>query len=323
MRNLIHTISLAGGLLCTSLLNAQGIFSTSELYKSTRSIGMGGITAVSAPNAFSIYENASSTAYSDRKVEAGVMYSPWAKNSTNNMERNNLLINAAAYYSLDADNKLLLGIGYYAPGGNNLYPTDNEGNITGDRLKPQYMSVHAGYARHLSSAWGISAVVNYAHWNPGYDGSANAIGIDLGTTYRLQLDADASFLDVALKATGWGGVVSDEGDYKLPGIIAAGILWNKPVAEKHQVNVGGEIGYRCLDEQALRASAGAEYSYNSFVFVRCGYSYTNLYSNLNSYATVGAGIRLLSHIQMDFSYLLAKNESPFKNTYAIGLSVLF
>lgn len=49
MRNLIHTISLAGGLLCTSLINAQGIFSTSELYKSTRSIGMGGITAVSAP----------------------------------------------------------------------------------------------------------------------------------------------------------------------------------------------------------------------------------------------------------------------------------
>lgn len=52
MRNLIHTISLAGGLLCTSLLNAQGIFSTSELYKSTRSIGMGGITAVSAPTHF-------------------------------------------------------------------------------------------------------------------------------------------------------------------------------------------------------------------------------------------------------------------------------
>lgn len=323
MKNIVHTISLACGLLCAPLLNAQGIFSTSELYKSPRSLAMGGITTASGPNAFSVYENASATAYSDRKAEAGIMYSPWAKNATSNMERNNLLINAAAYYSLDTTNKLLLGVAYFAPGGNDLYPTDNEGNITGDKLKPKFLSVHAGYARRLSSAWGVSAILNYANWNPGINGSANAIGIDLGANYRLQLNPAASYLDIALKAAGWGGVIADEGDYKLPGIVAASVMWNRPFAPKHRVNLGGEIDYRCLDEHAFKASAGAEYSYNDFLFVRCGYAYTDQYSELNSYATIGAGVRVLSRVQADFSYLLANNDSPYKNTYAIGISILF
>lgn len=323
MRNIIHTISLIAAMLYTSQLNAQGIFSTSELCKSPRSIALGGITSASGPNAFSIYENASATAYSNRKVEAGVMYTPWARNSTQNMKRNNLLVNAAAYYSLDTKNKVLLGAAYFAPGGNDYYPIDNEGNIAGSRLKPRYLSVHAGYARRLSSAWSVSAILTYANWNPGTDGKANAIGIDLGTTYRLQLKPEKSYLDIALKTAGWGGVIAEEGDYKLPGIVAAGAMWHRAFTQKHQINAGFEIGYRCLDEHALKASAGAEYSYNNFLFARCGYAYTDQYSDLNSYVTVGAGVRILSRIQMDFSYLLAKNESPYKNTYAIGLSVLF
>lgn len=323
MRNLIHTISLACGLLYASQFNAQGIFSTFELYKSPRSLAMGGITTANSPNAFSIYENASGTVYSNRKAEAGIMYSPWAKNVTNNMERNNLLMNAAAYYSLDKANKLLLGIAYFGPGGNNLYPTDNEGNVTGDRLKPKFMSVHAGYARRLSSAWGVSVILNYANWNPGINGSTNAIGIDLGANYRLPLNPEDSYLDIALKASGWGGVIADENNYKLPGIVAAGVMWNRPFAPKHRVNLGGEISYRCLDAHAFKASAGAEYNYNDFLSVRCGYEYTDQYSKQNSYATVGAGVRVLSRIQIDFSYLLARNDSPYKNTYAIGLNVLF
>lgn len=82
---------------------------------------MGGITSVSGPNAFSVYENASAVAFSDKKLEAGAMYTPWAKQSTRDMSRDNLLIDAAAYYSLDEENKLLLGAGYFAPGGNDLF----------------------------------------------------------------------------------------------------------------------------------------------------------------------------------------------------------
>lgn len=72
MRKLIYTLSLVGGLLSASTLHAQGIFSTAELSRSSRSISMGGITSVSGPNAFSVYENASAVAFSDKKLEAGV-----------------------------------------------------------------------------------------------------------------------------------------------------------------------------------------------------------------------------------------------------------
>ncbi|MDM8256641.1 hypothetical protein [Phocaeicola barnesiae] len=63
------------------------------------------------------------------------------------MSRDNLLIDAAAYYSLDEENKLLLGAGYFAPGGNDLFQMDPSGNFIGDRVKPKYLSVQAGYAR--------------------------------------------------------------------------------------------------------------------------------------------------------------------------------
>lgn len=68
MRKLIYTLSLVGGLLSASTLHAQGIFSTAELSRSSRSISMGGITSVSGPNAFSVYENASAVAFSDKKT---------------------------------------------------------------------------------------------------------------------------------------------------------------------------------------------------------------------------------------------------------------
>lgn len=323
MRKLIYTLSLVGGLLSASTLHAQGIFSTAELSRSSRSISMGGITSVSGPNAFSVYENASAVAFSDKKLEAGAMYKPWAKQSTRDMSRDNLLIDAAAYYSLDEENKLLLGAGYFAPGGNDLFQMDPSGNFIGDRVKPKYLSVQAGYARRLSSAWGVSAVLDYAYWNPGITGTAHAIGIDLGVTYRLFWKPENGYLDIALKAAGWGVAIADEGDYKLPGLLAVGALWHKPFGENHRLNLEAEAGYRCMDESALRAAVGCEYSYRDFLFVRCGYSYTDLYSSLNSYGTVGAGVRVLSRVQLDFSYLLAKGESPFKDTYAIGFCVLF
>lgn len=100
-------------------------------------------------------------------------------------------------------------------------------------------------------------------------------------------------------------------------------MWHRPLAKNHQLNLGAEANYRCLDEPGLRASVGGEYGYRDFLFVRCGYAYSGQYSRLNSYATVGAGVLLLSRVQLDFSYLLARKESPYKDTYAIGLSVLF
>lgn len=81
MRKLIYTLSLVGGLLSASTLHAQGIFSTAELSRSSRSISMGGITSVSGPNAFSVYENASAVAFSDKKLEAGAMYIHLGPNS--------------------------------------------------------------------------------------------------------------------------------------------------------------------------------------------------------------------------------------------------
>lgn len=316
---------LAGVLLsfgCASTLNAQSIFSISELNRSVRSVGMGGTSGVTDANAFSIYDNASKAAFSNKKVEFGVQYSPWAKNLTDGMDSDNLMLNVGGYYSLDESNKLMLGVTYYAPGGNDMFETDMDGNVIGGKIEPSYISASVGYARRIGDDWGVSAAVNYALWNPGVGDKISAAGVDLSATRRFTM-GHSDFFDLSFKASGWGAAFTDLDGYKLPGLVSVGALYNKNLAEKHSLGLAVDLGARCLDESAFNASAGVEYDFNKLVFVRGGYHYTSHENDYNGFASLGAGVRLFKTVQADFTYLLAGSDSPLKNTFMVGLNVIF
>ena len=307
---------------CASTANAQSIFSLSELNRSARSLGMGGTSGVTDANAFSIYDNASKAAFSKKTTEFGVQYSPWAKNLTDGMDSDNLMINVGGYYSLDEANKLLLGVTYYAPGGNDMFETDMDGNVIGGKIEPSYFSASLGYARRLGDNWGVSAAVNYALWNPGVGDKISAAGVDLSATRRFAM-SQSDFFDLSFKASGWGAAFTDLDGYKLPGLVSVGGLYNKNFNEKHALNLAVDLGARCLDESAFNASAGLEYDFNRIFFVRGGYHYTSYENDYNGFASLGGGVRLFNTVQADFSYLLAGSDSPLKNTFMVGLNVQF
>lgn len=319
MRKIKYLLSIAI-LASVELCNAQGIFSIEEQFRGAQSTGMGGVSIVNNANAFSIYENSSAVVLSERKTEFGLQYSPWAKNLTKGMDRDNMMINAGGYYSLNSKHKLLAGISYFLPGGNKMYMIDDKGNITGNEIRSKYISVNLGYAYRIKENLGVSAGVSYANWNDGFNDKVGFVSFDLGLTNRIALRHDKRFIDIAFRMNGWGYTTESKG-YKAPGFISVGGMFNSKDIEKHLFRIGTMLEYRCLDEPGLRFSVGGEYGFNDVLFVRGGYNVVNKYSKENSFGSLGLGAKILDRYQLNITYLLANKESQLKNTYLVGIAI--
>lgn len=302
---------------------SQGAFSYSELNKSPQGLAMGGLSTAADANAFSVFDNASSVSFSDKTFEAGVLYSPWAKEGTSDMDRDNLLINVGGYYRANDKNSVLVGFSYYAPGGNKMYITDENGNITGDEIRSRYLSIDLGYAYRINELWSVSATGRYVNWRIVSSDLVEAVSFDVALMRRFELN-NWGKIDASLKLSNWGTMISGDNrdNYELPGSVSVGGLWSASFAEKHSVKVGVEAGYRLMDTKALHASAGAEYGYGDFVFVRGGYNFSEYDTKNLSYASAGIGGKY-KMVRIDASYLIASSNSPLKNTFMIGLSYGF
>ena len=301
-------------------IQAQSIFDLSILNRSTQSMGMGALSNAMEVNAFSVFDNASKTAFTHRGLEVGGQYAPWAKNLTKEMERDNRLFQMGMYYSISDKHKLLLGVSNFSLGGDDLYLTDENGNVTTQEIKPMYTSIHAGYATRLFEYWGASAVLNYAQWNPDLGDRVHALSVDLGVTRRWNLQGQ-DLLDLSFRAAGWGAVVSGQDGYKLPGLLNLGAWYQKVIGEEHQLRGGLDFGYQCLGETAFRGGVGMEYAFHQSAFVRGGYQFCSEDNAQNGFATVGLGVRLFDTVQLDGAYLLAGSDSPLKNTFMVGFQV--
>lgn len=302
---------------------SQGVFTYSELNKSAQGLAMGGLSTAVDANAFSVFDNASSVSFSDKTFEAGVLYSPWAKGGTSGMDRNNLLINAGGYYKANEKSSVLLGFSYFAPGGNKMYITDENGNLTGDEISSRYLSLDLGYAYRINDLWSVSATGRYINWRIVSSELVEAVSFDVALMRRFELNSLGN-IDASLKLSNWGTMISGEkrDNYELPGSVSVGGLWSASFAEKHGVKVGVDAGYRLLDTKALHVSAGAEYGFSDFIFVRGGYNFSGYDTKNLSYASAGIGGKY-KMVRVDASYLFADSNSPLNNTFMVGLSFGF
>lgn len=74
--------------------------------------------------------------------------------------------------------------------------------------------------------------------------------------------------------------------------------------------------------QEINLSVGAEYWYNKQFALRCGYFYENVNKGNRSFFTAGAGLKM-NVFALDFSYLIANQNSPLSNTLRFTLSFDF
>lgn len=263
-----------------------------------KSIGMGGVTMTTLSGSHAIYGNSATAVFSQMPSQISSSYYG---------QRN------FDYYAVTGfcrfDNINLAQIGwrqYIRERGNND------------------MAVDLGYSRRIGQNWALGIVARYMHLKR-LETTADALAVDLSAAYSLPLENIGSYstLRAGAKLGNLGGYLRST-DYTLPMDLTAGVALDTYLTDVHEITIGTDLGYYFSPSsvRGFQLSVGAEYNLMQLFQLRAGYHYGERRDYYPSYATVGAGVRIL-HLRLDFAYLFAKKNTVLHNTYSLSFGLDF
>lgn len=186
------------------------------------------------------------------------------------------------------------------------------------------MALDLGYSRRIDDRWAVGGVTRYQHLKRP-EGSVDALTADLSVGWMLPLNdlGDFSTVRAGAKLGNLGGYFKKQ-DYRLPMNFTIGAALDTYVSDAHEITIGADFGYYFTPSpvRGCQVSVGAEYNLMQLVQFRAGYHYGERREYYPSYASVGAGIRIL-HLRLDFAFLFAAKDTLLHNTYSISFGLDF
>lgn len=263
-----------------------------------KTLGMGGVAMATLSGSHAIYNNAATAVFSHLPSQISSSYFGQGDND---------YYAVTGYCRFDNINLAQIGWRQYLRGrGNN------------DR------AVDLGYSRRIGERWAVGIVARYMHLKRP-ETTADALSADLSAAYALPLENIGSYsvLRAGAKLGNLGGYLRST-PYSLPMDLTLGAALDTYLSDAHEVTVGADFGYYFTPSQVrgFQMSVGAEYNLMQLFQLRAGYHYGERAAYYPSYASVGAGVRIL-HLRLDFAYLFAKNSSWMHNTYSISFGLDF
>ncbi len=292
-----------------------------------RTAGMANASVAASGGSQAIFTNVAAALFTDRTFEFGASYSPWMRSQIKGYD----LIAAGGYLNLLPGQTLAIGTRIYCepkigPDVDFPFLPKDEFNNPLDgytSFRPVNFSLEAAYGIRLTRKLGLSLTARYLQSKYGEWMTSNALDFDLALYTRLPLDAmlDGAWVSLAAKASDMGFSFGD-GDYTLPTRLHVGGALHAPFNEAHALQASLDLGYRFLPERrsSFGASIGAEYTLKEIFSLRAGYHVAD--KKGYNYGTVGVGLRIV-HLSIDFSYLFAAKECPWRNSCQVGLGVYF
>ena len=149
-----------------------------------RSGGMGDIGVATSADAFSLFHNPAKMAFGSRQVFAGLTYSPWLRNLTDD-----IFIGSASYINRFSENSAWgADFKYFSLGEINL--TDNQGNPNGS-INPNEFVLSGAYALKLSETFSMGVGLKYLRSNLAFNGTVgnalqpiNSFAVDVSGYYQ-------------------------------------------------------------------------------------------------------------------------------------------
>lgn len=149
-----------------------------------RSGGMGDIGVATSADAFSLFHNPAKMAFGSRQVYAGLTYSPWLRNLTDD-----IFIGSASYINRFSENSAWgADFKYFSLGEISL--TDNQGNANGS-INPNEFVLSGAYALKLSETFSMGVGLKYLRSNLAFNGTAgnalqpiNSFAVDVSGYYQ-------------------------------------------------------------------------------------------------------------------------------------------
>ncbi|CAM1373843.1 type IX secretion system outer membrane channel protein PorV [Tenacibaculum xiamenense] len=349
MRKLTTLLLLLLGFSLTTKAQ-QGITTATPFLLITsdaRAGGMGDIGVATSSDAFSIFHNASKTAFNENEISIGINYTPWLRNLTDDIFAGNL-----SYVQRFKENAAFgVDLKYFSLGRIDL--TDNSGNPTGS-ISPNELAITGTYSMKLSETFSMGVGLKYINSNLDVSNNLDAVNsfaVDISAYYRSEEEnygsfngryrlginianigpkveytpGDPNFIPTNLKLGGGFDFILD--DYNLLGLnveFTKLLVPSSPNSTRSWFEgMFTSLGDRSFSEelQEVTWALGAEYLYNKAFAVRAGYFHESEQKGQRQYFTMGAGFKARA-FSLDLSYLMNTSNvnNPLENTLRFSLS---
>jgi len=323
-----------------------------------RAGGMGDIGVATSADAFSLFHNSAKMAFSNRQIKAGITYSPWLRNLTDDIFTGSLSymnrFNENAAWGAD--------LKYFSLGQIDL--TDSNG-IPNGTINPNELAITGAYSLKLSETFSMGVALKYLRSNltlTGVSGNLqpiNSFAVDVSGyyqsleenygnfngRYRLGFNIanigpkvnyttdvnNADFIPTNLKLGGGFDFILD--DYNT---ISTNVEFTKLLVPTPQLDgseretewvsgifksFGDAPGGFKEELQEFTYALGAEYLYNNAFAVRAGYFHESQDKGNRQYFTLGGGFKT-NALNVDLSYLINSSDvnNPLENSLRFSLS---
>jgi len=148
-----------------------------------RAGGMGDVGVATSADAFSLFHNAAKMTFSNRQIKAGITYSPWLRNLTDD-----IFVGSGSYMNRFSENAAWgADLKYFSLGQIDL--TDNSGNSLGS-INPNELALTGAYSLKLSETFSMGVGLKYIRSNLTFAGTnstieaINSFGVDISGYYQ-------------------------------------------------------------------------------------------------------------------------------------------
>lgn len=290
------TIWLAAAALLPAAAAAQGDMLL--VSPDAKTLGAGGVAMTTLSASHAIYNNAAASVFSTYKSQLSSSYLS---------QRDRDYYTVSGYYNFDSRNLVQAGW-------RKLHLGEEERD----------MSFDLGYSRRIGDRWAVGVTGRLYHLNRTGD-SADALAVDLCALYRLPLENIGHYttLRAGAKLGNLGGRIAGV-SCTLPTNFTVGAAFDTYITDAHEVTLAVDLGYCFTPEyvRGVRCSVGAEYNLMQLIQLRAGYHVGERQTCDTDFASLGAGIRFM-HIRVDFAYLFARRDTPFRNACAVSFGLDF
>ena len=366
MRKIVLCLFVSFSFVCTT--NAQTNIDTREIGGITtaapflliipdaRSGAMGDIGVATSADAFSLFHNPAKMAFSNRQVRAGITYSPWLRNLTDD-----IFTGSVSYMNRFSENAAWgADFKYFSLGQIDL--TDSGGNSTGV-INPNEFVFTGSYALKLSETFSLGVSLKYLRSNLAFTGTTstlqpiNSFGVDVSGYYQSEeenygtfngryrfgfnvanigpkvsyVPGEEDFIPTNLKIGGGFDFILDDYNTISTTIEFTKLLVPSPQTDGSDEDVSwvsgifssfgdAEDGFS-EELQEFTYAFGTEYLYNNAFALRAGYFHENENKGNRQFFTMGAGFKT-NALNVDLSYLANASDvnNPLENSLRFSVS---
>ncbi|UAM96573.1 type IX secretion system outer membrane channel protein PorV [Polaribacter litorisediminis] len=315
-----------------------------------RAGGMGDMGVATSADAFSLFHNPAKIAFSDRQIKAGLTYSPWLRNLTDD-----IFVGSGSYINRFSENAAWgADFKYFSLGQIDL--TDNSGTSLGT-INPNEFVATGSYALKLSETFSMGVSLKYIRSNLAFNNTAantlqpiNSFAVDVSGYYQSYEEnygnfngryrigfnisnvgpkvsytpGEEDFIPTNLKFGGGFDFILDDYNIISTNVEFTKLLVPTPDIQEDGTDANADQGWIqgifssfgdapggfSEELSEVTYALGAEYLYNNAFALRGGYFHESVDKGNRQYFTLGAGFKT-NALNVDLSYLM--NSSDVNN----------